>query len=318
MRSKELKVGIFMAVALVLLYYGFNFLKGTDFFSSNAKYYTIFDNVDQLSVSNPVLVSGYAVGRVSNIRILTGNSHRVLVEMEIESSITVGDSTVAILNSDFLGNKSILLQVGAFRVPFEPGDTIRSEVAKGLTDILTETAQPVANNLESTIRKFNEILNRLAENTDDINAIIAGLKQTPGKLNSTLDKAGAGMDEFSAEMKQVSQRLTETLDRTRPLIANLTTLSDSLKRVELNATLEKTQAALVSLNETMARFKSGDNTVSRLMTEDSLYVNLNRLLVSLDSLANHLNQNPKHFMAPLGKSRKRIEKDLREQKEDDK
>jgi phospholipid/cholesterol/gamma-HCH transport system substrate-binding protein len=88
--------------------------------------------------------------------------------------------------------------------------------------------------------------------------------------------------------------------------------------VELNATLEKTQAALVSLNETMARFKSGDNTVSRLMTEDSLYVNLNRLLVSLDSLANHLNQNPKHFMAPLGKSRKKIEKDLSGQKEDDK
>ncbi len=302
-----------MVLVLALLYYGFYFLKGTDFFSSASKYYTIYDNVDQLAVSNPVLVSGYAIGRVSDILILTGNSHRVLVEMEIESGIKLGDSTVAILNSDFLGNKSILLKIGQFRVQFEPGDTIRSEVAKGLTDILTETAQPVANNLESTIRKFNDILDRLAENTDDINSMIAGLKQTPAKLNRTIDKAGTTMDEISTNLKGVSEKLTETLERTRPLLANLNTITDSLKRVQLNETLLKTQAALTNLNETLSKFKSGDNTVSRLMTEDSLYVNLNKLLVSLDSLTTHLNQNPKHFMAPLGKSRKRIEKDLKKQ-----
>jgi phospholipid/cholesterol/gamma-HCH transport system substrate-binding protein len=45
-----------------------------------------------------------------------------------------------------------------------------------------------------------------------------------------------------------------------------------------------------------------------------LYVNLNKLLISLDSLSKHFNENPKHFMAPLGKSRKKIEKDLAKQK----
>jgi phospholipid/cholesterol/gamma-HCH transport system substrate-binding protein len=56
--------------------------------------------------------------------------------------------------------------------------------------------------------------------------------------------------------------------------------------------------------------------MSKLMTEDSLYVNLNTLLLSLDSLAEHFNQNPKHFMAPLGKSRKKIERDMRKQTDD--
>jgi phospholipid/cholesterol/gamma-HCH transport system substrate-binding protein len=50
------------------------------------------------------------------------------------------------------------------------------------------------------------------------------------------------------------------------------------------------------------------------MTEDSLYNNLNNLLQNLDSLANHFNENPKHFMAPLGKSRKKIEKELEQQR----
>jgi phospholipid/cholesterol/gamma-HCH transport system substrate-binding protein len=59
---------------------------------------------------------------------------------------------------------------------------------------------------------------------------------------------------------------------------------------------------------------SGDNTASKLMTEDSLYNNLNMLLHNLDSLATHFNENPRHFMAPLGKSRKKIQKELEEQR----
>ncbi len=58
--------------------------------------------------------------------------------------------------------------------------------------------------------------------------------------------------------------------------------------------------------------------MSKLMTEDSLYMNLNQLLNSVDSLAKHFNSNPKHFMAPLGKSQRRIERDLKKQKDQQK
>ena len=48
--NKEVKVGLFMTITLVMLYFGFNYLKGIDFFSSTNKYYAIYDNVDQLAV----------------------------------------------------------------------------------------------------------------------------------------------------------------------------------------------------------------------------------------------------------------------------
>jgi len=51
------------------------------------------------------------------------------------------------------------------------------------------------------------------------------------------------------------------------------------------------------------------------MTDDSLYVNLNRLLLNLDTLAVHFDENPKHFLAPLGKNKKRIEKDRKKAEE---
>jgi phospholipid/cholesterol/gamma-HCH transport system substrate-binding protein len=85
--------------------------------------------------------------------------------------------------------------------------------------------------------------------------------------------------------------------------------------IQLNGTLVKAQQAIGKLNETLSRLNKGDNTASKLMTEDSLYVNINILLHNLDSLANHFNTNPRHFMAPLGKSRKKIERELKEQNE---
>src|SRR5882762_5458176 len=105
-------VGIFAAVTIVLLYFGFNFLKGTDFFSSTSKYYVIYDNVDDLAVSNPVMVSGFSVGRVSKIKIMQNKIHSVLVEIDIDSDIKLGDSTKAILDSKLLGGKYVILSIG--------------------------------------------------------------------------------------------------------------------------------------------------------------------------------------------------------------
>jgi len=49
--SKEFKVGILALLAGVMLYYGFNFLKGVDFFSKTNKYYAVYENIDGLQVS---------------------------------------------------------------------------------------------------------------------------------------------------------------------------------------------------------------------------------------------------------------------------
>jgi phospholipid/cholesterol/gamma-HCH transport system substrate-binding protein len=104
----------------------------------------------------------------------------------------------------------------------------------------------------------------------------------------------------------------------KPTLSNFKTFSDSLKSVELNKTLTKAQQALGKMNETLSRLNKGDNTMSKLMTEDTLYVNLNKLLLSLDTLAKHFNENPKHFLAPLGKSKNKIERDLDQQRKEEK
>ncbi len=309
-------MGLFAFLAIAGLYYGFYFLKGIDLFSTTTKYYVVYENVDNLAVSNPVLVSGFAVGRVSDIRILTNRNHSVLVEIDIASNIKLGDSTKAILDSELLGGKFLVLVIGNIRTPRKPGDTIYAELAKGMFDLLKNTAEPVASNLQTTLGKFNIVIDNLSKNSQRLDSIFKKLQKTPDILNMTLLNANQKIDVVSATFTEVATNLNATLNALKPTLQNFAVLSDSLKRLELNKTIVKTQKTLDGLNSTLTKLSKGDNTMSKLMTEDSLYVNLNQLLLRMDSLVDHINHYPKHFTAPLGKSNKKVERDLLKREEE--
>ncbi len=311
--SKEVKVGLFMISAIVLLYFGFNFLKGIDFLSSDYKYYAIYKNVDKLTESNQIFLNGYAVGRVSDI-IIQQKKDRVLVELSIDSDIIVTESSLAVLNGELLGGRFIQLVVGKTGERLQPEDTIRSEIAKGISDFIAENAEPVAANLQTTLRKLNSILDTLHVSASLVNNMLEDLQSTPKQLNYTIANLNGKVGTVTGTFNEVGKNLNTTLTDLKPTLQNFKVISDSLKRLELNGTITKAQQSLTKLNETLTALNRGDNTASKLMTEDSLYNNLNSLLQNLDSLANHFNANPKHFLAPLGKSRKRIERDLEKRK----
>ena len=303
-----------MIVAITLLYFGFNFLKGIDFFTTSKKYYAIYQNVDGLTESNQVFLNGLAVGRVSDIQIQQ-SKNRVLVELDIESKIILTDSSVAMLNGQLLGGRFIQLMMKGGGKTLEPKDTITSSVSKGLMDFVTQNAEPVA----EMFKNVNTILEALARNTKRLDTMFIRMQETPVILNRTLRTANGNISELTASFKDVAGNLNATLEQLKPTLANFKTLSDSLKTMKLNGTLDRAQQSLTKLNQTLDRLNKGDNTASKLMTEDTLYVNLNKLLLSLDTLAKHFNENPKHFLGPLGKSKSKIEKDLaRQRKEEEK
>lgn len=314
--SKEVRVGLFMVISLVLLYLGFNYLKGVDFFSSTKKYYAIYDNVDQLMPSNQVYLNGVSVGRVSKIQIEQAKN-LVVVELEIDSYVTLNDSSVAILNGDFLGTKFIHLSVGNSKKQLNPKDTLQSTVAKGITAFLEENAAPVADNLQSTLRKLNTILENLAKNSQKMDAIFDELIKTPVLLNGTIVNANNKISSLTDSIQSMTGNINSTLKRLNPTLQNLKTFSDSLKSIQVNNTLGKVKETLGKMNEMIEKFGKGDNTMGKLMTEDTLYVNLNKMLHSLDSLATHFNEYPNHFMAPLGKSRKKVQRDLERARKED-
>ncbi len=305
-----------MVVSIVLLYLGFNFLKGIDFFSSTHKYYAVYQNVDKLAPSNQIYLNGFAVGRVKNITI-EQSKNRVIVEMNINSDIIITESSIAMLNGELLGGRFIELFIGKSPVKLNPKDTLDSDVAKSIMDFVANNAEPVASNLQTTIKKLNSVLDNLSQNSQRLDTLFSSLQSTPGLINKTLSTANGNIEGLSTSFKTVTDNMNNRITELKPTLDNFKTLSDSLKLIQLNGTINKAQQALNKLDNALLKFSQGDNTVGKLINEDSLYMNMNHMLLSIDSLANHLNQNPKHFLGPFGKSRKKIERELIEQRKED-
>jgi len=307
--SKEFKVGLIALVSGVFLYYGFNYLKGIDFFSPTHKYYAIYDNVDGLNKSNPVIINGLAVGRVSRIRLMQHKENLILVELDIDQDVVLGDSTRAVLtNTDFLGSKGIVLTIGPLVNPKVPGDTLESVVDKGIGEII-ESATPVANNLNTTITRVNEILIGLKGSGEKINETIGEVQQTTVSVNAIIAQNQAKLAETLRNTSLVLENLNKKLDYIDPLANKSAAVLDSIQNLQINKTLATVRSAVKNLDQTVSELKNEEGTLGRLIKDDSLYTNLNQTMVDLDKLLIHMDQYPKHFFAPLGKSHKKVMKE---------
>ena len=65
--SKEIRIALVAIGAIVLLYFGMNFLKGMSLFSSNNRYFISFDDVTGLASSSPIYANGFRVGVVKKV-----------------------------------------------------------------------------------------------------------------------------------------------------------------------------------------------------------------------------------------------------------
>tara|TARA_B100001057_G_scaffold496908_1_gene599653 strand:- start:395 stop:1345 length:951 start_codon:yes stop_codon:yes gene_type:complete len=312
--SKEIKVGLIGVIGLVLFYLGSNFLKGIDFFSPINRYYAVYENVDGLIVANPVIVNGYSVGRVSEIRILQDRDNKILVSMDIDKGLIIGKSSKATLSSnDFLGSKAIVLSIGDISSPISEGDTIMSEIAGGLSELL-EKATPITDNLGVTISRLNDILASLRGSGDMITTTLDNLNSVLTNTNNLIDTNEETITSTLDNLNNLTDDLSKKLNDIDPIIKGANDMISNLSSVDFENTFNQIDILLSSANGVFDDIESGEGgTLSLLLSDDSLYNNLNKTAFDLDKLLKHINENPKHFFAPLGKSRKKIERDLRKQ-----
>ena len=62
--NKEVKIALVAIVGVIILFFGMNFLKGLNIFSSTDDYYIQFHDISGLSASSPIYADGYKVGTV--------------------------------------------------------------------------------------------------------------------------------------------------------------------------------------------------------------------------------------------------------------
>ena len=272
--SREVKIGLTGIVALVVLFLIINFLQGSSLFSTQDTYYINFRNAKALAKSSPVYADGYNVGIVSNIHYDYDHpGSGVIVEISVEHGMRVPAGTVAVLDEAMLGGCTLNLLMGNSPVErFAPGDTLPSEANNGLMSRAAELLPK----LEQTMAKVDTLLTTL--NT------VAGDPNIRAILSNT--------NELTANLGQTSRSLNQLLEKDVPAMTqtfnqagqNVVALTDSLRQLDLAATLSKVNGVVSNVDQMTARLNSKDNNVGLLLNDTTLYGNLNRTTLDAASI----------------------------------
>lgn len=295
MISKEIKVALLGIVAAVMLYFGYTFLRGSDFFSSNNNFYVEYDAVDGLNISAPIMLNGMKVGGVKDMVILKDKQNKIRVTLAIDKEIAIGDSSIASLsNSDLLGGKAITLYLRPNTKRYNGGEMLQGYVEKSITDMLTAKAMPVLGTIDSTLIKLNGFFGEDAKRS--IQATIMNTQATTEAVKNLMLANQRNINTITANMADLTTSLKLTEQKFSRLAGNLTQITDTLKAAPINTTVRELNATVSEAQAMIKKFNQDSGTLGKIMNDDSLYRNMNASTESLNALLQDLKANPKRYV----------------------
>jgi phospholipid/cholesterol/gamma-HCH transport system substrate-binding protein len=284
--SKEFKIGVFTIIAGILLFVGFQYLKGFDMSKPNKEYVVYYDHIAGLTPSNPVTYRGLKIGSVKTIEFVGDNSDSVKVVVLIDDDqFEMKQNTIAKLGSDgLLGGMKIELEyVNIHAKELKQGGILLSEREKDLTAKVNDQLLPLkikAEGLIGTIDTMVTTLNALIGGSisSDMEASFAGVKRailqferTAIKIDTLVSSERYKISSILNNVNAITSNLSDNEENITNTLNNTSTFSDELKKVELEKTLRQAEETFTKLNLIMSQINSGEGTLGSLIYNDSLH-----------------------------------------------
>ena len=300
--SNEVKVGIIAIVTIVVFIWVFNFLKGKNLLNKEAIYYAVYDKVGGLAESSPVEVNGYRVGVIQSITFIDPESGRLLVEFSVDKDFRIPVNTVAeIVPISLLGGMKVQFVYGDGPGFYESRDTIPGMLAESLIDMLESELIPVKNRIshliaevDSVISSVNEIMS--ASFKKDLGNTLSNLNSTSESIEEIIGSREGELKTMLDNLSKFSSMLAENSGKMNQSFTNLQSISDTLAAADIASTISNLKAGLEKTTELIKNLNEGGGTAGQLLTNDSVYTNLNLSLKNLNLLLEDLKNNPKRYM----------------------
>jgi phospholipid/cholesterol/gamma-HCH transport system substrate-binding protein len=307
--SKEVKVGAIVLGGIIVLYFGINYLKGKDFFSSEKRVYAIYNRVEGLAPSNLVQVNGLKAGFVRDIKLLPDHSGRIIVSMRIMDDMKIPRNSVAqIFATDLLGTKSIRLIFGNSTEDVQNGDTLQADIQNSISEEVNAQVAPIkmkAENLLASLDSVTTILrdvfnqktkDNIKQSFASISTSLRSMQNLTGNLDTMMTKENAKIKSIIDNVDAITSNLKNNSKHISAAIENIANITDTLRKANLAATLENTRRTLEQTANIFDKVNQGKGSLGMLVNDDSLYVNLNNTAHSLDALIKDLNAHPKKYV----------------------
>ena len=314
--KRQYSIALLVITGIALLIFGLNYLKGKDIFQSGDLYHAVYADVSGINDATPVLFHGYKVGQVIGSDMLDDGSGRIAVSFLInEKRLKITKDTKAELFSVDLFSRGVRITLGTGTTA-QRGDTLLSDAELSLTESVGAQIDPLKRKAETMLASVDSVLTAVQQLLNpgarqDIDASFTNLRATLENINSTtrqLDqlvaKEGQHISGILANADKVSANLAANNQHITNVLANMDSASAALANGRLERMMADLEATSKALKETMARMNAGEGTLGKLMTDDSLYTNLNAATLQMDLLMEDLRLNPHRYLSIFGRKDK--------------
>jgi len=300
--SREVKIGFVSLITIVLFIWLYSFLKGENLLTRTVYYYSMYDQISGLSESSPIEINGYKVGVVQSISFIDDGSGRLLVTMSLNKNMKIPVGSVAeITTASLIAGMKIQFKFSDSNEVYKTGDTIPGMLAESILTRLEVEMLPLknsitdmVNNLDSLLTIINQTLS--PEFRSDLSKTVSNVNEASGSMTKMLKEREVELSETIANLHTFSDVIAKNSPRIDTVIGNLSVISDSLAAADFAGTVNRLRDAASQTAILLENLNKGEGSAGKLMTDDSLYINLSATLYNLQALLADIKANPKKYI----------------------
>ena len=295
--TKEIKVGFLAVLGIMMSVFSYNYLKGINLFDKNRKFIVKYEKVDGLSVSNPVTMNGFKIGKVQKINFNSKNTRELLVDIIIDNDVIFPKTSLAELyETGLIGGKAIAIipdYKNDSTIALD-GDYLKGVIKPGLTELVNQILPQVQLQIEAVMKNAEIVLQNINTLFDDETK--KELKSSIEDFSNLTSSLSETSDEISKLITNNSENLTNSLSDFRSASNNIKSITDSLNSDDIKSMTTNLNSLVNNLNSITTSLKNSEGTAGKLINDKSIYDNLENATNQLNRLIEDIKLNPSRYI----------------------
>lgn len=305
--NNETKIGILAAVGVVVLIFGFNFLKGKSFFKKEKNIYAVFEDIQGLGVSNPVVINGLQIGHIAK---LDGGKllKRIVVTVELTKDVLIPTNSLAVINPSLLGSVSLEVKLGNANTYLKTGDTLLTTLSGGAFDEALKMINPVLYEVRNAVKSLDSVLhivenvfdpntkNNIRGIVENLNTITASFTISAASLQTLLNPQSGALAKSLNNVNAFTTNLLSNNGKLNNIMSNAEKVSNNMANLNLQKTLNTLDSAANQLKMGIAKINSTSGSLGLLLNDTKLYDNLSATSNKINILLDDIRVHPKRYL----------------------
>ncbi|HEY5463804.1 MAG TPA: MlaD family protein [Hanamia sp.] len=305
--NNETKIGMMAILGIGILIIGFNFLKGKGLFKKENQIYAVYQDVQGLVKSNPVVINGLQVGRIADID--GGRDMRkIVVTVSLNKEVNIPNNSLAVINPNLLGSPTLEIQLGSSTTYLKSGDTLLTTLSGGAFDEAMKLINPVLYEVRNAVQSLDSVLTSLTGVFDkraksniqsilqNLNLATASFVVTSASLKKIMDTQNGALTKSLENVNKFTSNLNTNNGKLDSIMENTKVFSKNLSEMDLKKTLDTLNVAINNFKEGTEKLNSKEGSIGLLLNDKTLYNNLEATSNKLNILLDDIRVHPKRYV----------------------